>query len=54
METSVVVEVSHLAGRSLDSRTARRSGDRSGSKTVYQPLVNGVEVGDLTLLMIVR
>ena len=54
METSVVVEVSHLAGRGLDSRTARRSGDRSVSKTVYQPLVNDVEVGDLTLLMIVR
>ena len=54
METSVVVEVSHLAGRGLDSRTARRSGGRSVSRTVYQPLVNVVEVGDLTLLMIVR
>ena len=54
METSVVVEDSHLAGRGMDSRTARRSGDRSVSRTVYQPLVNDVEVGDLTLLMIVR
>ena len=50
----MVVEGSHLAGRGLDSRTARRSGDRAVSITVYQPLVNGVEVGDLTLLMIVR
>ena len=54
METSVVVEDSYLAGRGLDSRTARRSGDRSVRRTVYQPLVNDVEVGDLTLLMIVR
>ena len=54
METSVVMEDSHLAGRGLDSRTARRSGDRSVSRTVYQTLVDDVEVGDLTLLMIVR
>ena len=54
METSVVVEDSHLAGRGLDSRTVRCSDDKSVSRTVYQPLVNDVEVGDFTLLMIVR
>ena len=54
MKASVVVEDSHLAGRGLDSRTARRSGARSVSRTVHQPLVDDVEVGDLTLLMIVR
>ena len=54
METSVVVEDSHLVGRGLNSRTARRSGDRSASGMVCQSLVNVVEVGDLTLLMIVR
>ena len=54
METSVVVEDSHLVGRGMDCRMARRLGDRSVSRTVYQPLVNDVEVGDLTHLMIVR
>ena len=43
-----------MAGRGLDSRTARRLGDKSVSRTVYQPLVNDVEVGDLILLRIVR
>ena len=54
IETSVGVEGSHLAGRGLASRAARRLGDKSVSRTVYQPLVNDVEVGDLILLMIVR
>ena len=50
----MVVEGSHLAGRGLDSRRARRLGDKLVSRTVYQPLVNDVEVGDLIPLMIVR
>ena len=54
IETSVGVEGSYLAGRGLASRTARRLGNKSVSRTVYQPLVNDVEVGDLILLMIVR
>ena len=54
IETSVGVEDSHLAGRGLASRTARRLGNKSVSRAVYQPLVNDVEVGDLILLMIVR
>ena len=54
IETSMGVKSSHLAGRGLSSRTARRLGDKSVSRTVYQPLVNGVEVGYLILLMIVR
>ena len=43
-----------MAGQGLNSRTARRLGNKSVSITVYQPLVNHVEVGDLILLMIVR
>ena len=43
-----------MAGRYLDSRTARRLGDKSVSRTIYQPLVNDVEVGDLVILRIVR
>ena len=43
-----------MAGRGLDSRTARRLGDKSVNRTVYQPLVDDVKVGDLILLMIVR
>ena len=54
IETSVGVEGSHLAGRGLASRAASRLGNKSVSRTVYQPLVNDVEVGDLILLMIVR
>ena len=54
IETSVVAEGSHLAGRGLTSRAARRLDNKSVSRTVYQPLVNDVEVGDLILLMIVR
>ena len=50
----MVVEDSHLTGRGLASRAARRLGNKSVSRTVYQPLVNDVEVGDLILLMIVR
>ena len=48
------LEDSHLAGRGLASRAARRLRDKSVSRAVYQPLVNDVEVGDLILLMIVR
>ena len=47
IETSVGVEGSHLAGRGLASRAARRMGNKSVSRRVYQPLVNDVEVGDL-------
>ena len=43
-----------FGGRSLASRTARCLGNKSVSRTVYQPLVNVVEVGDLILLRIVR
>ena len=49
IETSVGVTSSHLAGRGLASRTARCLGNKSVSRTVYQPLVNVVEVGDLIL-----
>ena len=54
IETFVVVEGSHSAGRGLASRATRRLGNKSVSRTVYQPLVNDVKVGDLILLMIVR
>ena len=54
IETSVVVEGSRLAGLGLPRRAARRLGDKSVNRTVYQPLVNDVEVEDLILLMIVR
>ena len=54
IETSVGVEGSLLAGRGLACRAARCLGNKSVSRTVYQPLVNDVEVGDLILLMIVR
>ena len=43
-----------FGGRGLASRTARHLGNKSVSRTVYQPIVNDVEVGDLILLMIVR
>ena len=49
IETSVGVKNSHLAGRGLASRTARCLGNKSVSRTVYQSLVNVVEVGDLIL-----
>ena len=54
IETSVGVEGSHLEGRGLASRAARRLGNKFVSRTVYQPPVKDVEVGDLILLMIVR
>ena len=54
IETSMVMEGSHLAGRGLPSRAAKHLDNTSVSITVYQPLVNDVEVEDLILLMIVR
>ena len=49
IETSVEVKISHMAGRGLASRTARCLGNKSVIRTVYQPLVNVVKVGDLIL-----